>query len=173
MTRGKSVPIVCAVCIQTCMESDPPLKMAHSDDDETLRKLFERFWRPEKPDADAIVREGSAARSDAKLNESAEDSIGAVFVARCEPRYPHSSYTSPGLSVLVSQWIRRNGREELWNSVIVRCDEEGDGTMTVRVIIANPDWEQPVQIACLRSRPGDAKSLTPLACDLNHEDIAG
>lgn len=145
--------------------------MAHSDDDETLKKLFERFWQPEKSDADANARQESAEGSDAQSNESA-DSNGAVFIVRCEPRYPQSSYTSPGLSVLVSQWIRRNRREELWNSVIIRCDEEGDGTMTVRVIIANPDWEQPVQIACLQSRPGDAKSLTPLACNLSHEKIA-
>lgn len=145
--------------------------MASSNDDETLKKLFERFWQPEKSDADATARHESAERSDTKLNESAA-SNGAVFVARCEPRYPHSSYTSPGLSVLVSQWIRRNRREELWNSVIVRCDEEPDGTMTVRVIVANPDWDQPLQIACLQSRPGDAKSDTSLVCNLNHEDLA-
>lgn len=145
--------------------------MASGDDNETLKKLFERFWHPEKSDAGATARQESAGQSDAKVNES--DPNGAVFVVRCEPRHPESSYTSPGLSVLVSQWIRRNRREELWNSVIVRCDEEADGTMAVRVIVANPDWDQQVQIACLRSRPGDAKSLTPLACNLNHEELSG
>lgn len=75
--------------------------------------------------------------------------------------------------MIVSQWIRRGQEEELWDSLIVRCDEEDDGMMTIRVVVSNPDWDQRLQIACLHSRPGDQQSMTPLACNLNHEEVAG
>lgn len=95
------------------------------------------------------------------------------FIARCEPLRPEWPFTAAGLSVLVSQWIRKGGRETLWDSVIVHCEEEKDGTLTLRIIVSNPDWDRPLQIACIRSRPGDADSLTALACNLDHEELPG
>lgn len=53
----------------------------------------------------------------------------------------------------------------------VRCDEETDGTMTVRVMVSNPVWERRVQIACIRSRPGDERSTMALTCNLDHEEV--
>jgi hypothetical protein len=99
------------------------------------------------------------------------DSAGPAFVAQCTPRHPQAPYTSAGLLLSVSQWIRRDQRQELWDSVIIRCDEETDGTMTIRVIVSNPEWDRRLQIACIRSRPGDRESMTALACNLDHEEI--
>ena len=61
--------------------------------------------------------------------------------------------------------------EVLWDSLIVRCDEETDGTIIIRVIVANPDWRHWVQIACIRSRPGDGRSTVALECNLDHEEV--
>jgi len=36
------------------------------------------------------------------------------------------------------------------------------------VVIFNPDWDGPMQIAAVRSWPNDSKTLTPLACNLDH-----
>jgi hypothetical protein len=72
------------------------------------------------------------------------------------------------VSVTVGQLIRRHGREEMWDSVGVYAEEGEDGILVVRVLVFNPDWDEPVQIACIRSRPGDAAGLTALGCNLDH-----
>ena len=80
----------------------------------------------------------------------------------------HLHVRTDSLSVHIGQRVRRNGIEEIWDSVGVYGQEEEDGTLVVRVLVFNPDWDEPLQIACIRSRPGDAASLTPLGCNLNH-----
>ncbi len=75
---------------------------------------------------------------------------------------------SDSLTVTVGQRTRRGGVEEMWDSVGVYAQEEEDGTLVVRVLVFNPDWDEPLQIACIRSRPRDAAGLTPLGCNLNH-----
>ena len=71
--------------------------------------------------------------------------------------------------VRVGQLVCRHGRKEIWDSVALYAEEDADGTLTVRVVIFNPDWDEPLQIACVRSRPQDgSSSLTPLGCNLDH-----
>ncbi len=72
------------------------------------------------------------------------------------------------LWVKVGQRVRRQGVEEMWDSVAVECTEEQDGMLVVRVLVFNPDWDEPLQIACIRSRPRDGTSLTALGCNLDH-----
>jgi hypothetical protein len=92
-----------------------------------------------------------------------------TFEARCEAREPgYALVALSGLSVFIAQRIRSDNREQMWDSVVIRCAEEPDGTLAVRVFISNPDWKELLQIACIRSRPGDAESLTPLGCNLDH-----
>jgi hypothetical protein len=61
-----------------------------------------------------------------------------------------------------------NDSERMWDSVIIHGTEEADGTLAVRVFISNPDWQEQLQIACIRSRPDDRESLTALGCNLDH-----
>ncbi len=72
------------------------------------------------------------------------------------------------LSVAVSQRIRRDTAEEMWESVAVYAREDEEGTLVVCVLVFNPDWEEPLQIASIRSRPRDGACLTALACNLDH-----
>lgn len=72
------------------------------------------------------------------------------------------------LWVKVAQRIRRRGTEEMWDSVAIESTAEPDGTLVLRVIVFNPDWDEPLQIASIRSRPRDLDSLTPLGCNLDH-----
>jgi hypothetical protein len=78
-----------------------------------------------------------------------------IFGARC-------------LSVTVGQRVCLNGTEKIWDSVGVYAERQPDGTLVVRVVVFSPDWDEPLQIACLRSRPEDATCLTALGCNLNH-----
>lgn len=70
--------------------------------------------------------------------------------------------------VRVAQSIRRRGTEEMWDSVAIESMAEPDGTLVLRVIVFNPDWDEPLQIASIRSRPRDLDSLTPLGCNSDH-----
>ncbi|MGA7174329.1 MAG: hypothetical protein WBG29_13585 [Candidatus Acidiferrales bacterium] len=54
----------------------------------------------------------------------------------------------------------------------VYAHEEQDGTLVVRVMVFNPDWDEPLQIACIRSRLGEASTnLTALGCNLDHVTV--
>lgn len=79
-------------------------------------------------------------------------------------------FGAPGESVVVTvrQEILRRGTTEVWESVGVYAKKEPDGTLSVRVVVFNPDWDEPLQIACIRSRPHDPGCLTPLECCLDH-----
>ncbi|MGH9685492.1 MAG: hypothetical protein ACRD5K_00170 [Candidatus Acidiferrales bacterium] len=72
------------------------------------------------------------------------------------------------LWVRVAQRIRHRGTEEMWDSVAIENTTEQDGTLVLRVVVFNPDWDEPLQIASIRSRPQDLESLTPLGCNLDH-----
>jgi hypothetical protein len=72
------------------------------------------------------------------------------------------------LWVRVGQRVLRRGSQELWESVAVEGKREQDGTLVVRVLVFNPDWDEPLQIACIRSRPHDLECLTLLGCNLDH-----
>jgi hypothetical protein len=72
------------------------------------------------------------------------------------------------LSVRLAQTVLRSNASEMWNSVSIFCEEEPGGTLVVRVMVFNPDWEDGLQIAELRSWPRDGSSLTPLGCNLDH-----
>lgn len=72
------------------------------------------------------------------------------------------------LWVKVGQRVLRNGGQEIWDSVAIEAKKEQNGTFVVRVLVFNPDWDEPLQIACIRSRPHDLECLTPLGCNLDH-----
>ncbi len=70
--------------------------------------------------------------------------------------------------VTVSQRIRHLGTQGMWDSVIVEGKAGQDGTLVVRVLVFNPDWDERLQIACIRSRPDDPDCLTALNTNLDH-----
>lgn len=68
----------------------------------------------------------------------------------------------------IEQRIRRAGARDMWNSLSVYCEQESSGALLVRVVIFNPDWDGPLQIAAIRSWPNDPTNVTALACNLDH-----
>ena len=68
----------------------------------------------------------------------------------------------------IEQRIRRGGTLEMWNSLSVYCEEEASGALLLRVVVFNPDWDGPLQIAAIRSWPNDPRNLISLACNLDH-----
>jgi hypothetical protein len=72
------------------------------------------------------------------------------------------------LSLRVAQHMLRANTLEMWNSVSVFCEQEAGGALVVRVMVFNPDWDGPLQIAELRSWPSDPSRRSPLRCNLDH-----
>ena len=72
------------------------------------------------------------------------------------------------LWVRVGQRVRRHGSEEMWDSAAIESTTHPDGTLIVRIMVFNPDWDEPLQIASIRSRPQDPESPTGLGCNLDH-----
>jgi len=38
----------------------------------------------------------------------------------------------------------------------------------IRVLVFHPEWDEALQIACIKSRPGDGDCQTALGCNLDH-----
>ncbi len=80
--------------------------------------------------------------------------------------------TADSLSISAGQQIRRGQDVETWNSVAIYSKQEVDGSLSLRILIFHPDWDEPLQIACLRSRPQDASGqAASLECDLEHRHL--
>jgi hypothetical protein len=90
------------------------------------------------------------------------------FEVRCDAMPSgHLQVRAQGLSVGVGQMIKQGRTEEMWQSVLVICEKSEDGQLTTKVIVCHPDWEQSLQIACIRSRsPEHGKSAAGLEIDL-------
>jgi hypothetical protein len=84
----------------------------------------------------------------------------------------HLEVTSDSVSVRIGQQICREGKEELWGSLLVECKVEDGGSLAVEVVVFHPDSEESVRIASLQSRP---RSLSPaeaaLRCDLEQKQV--
>ena len=71
----------------------------------------------------------------------------------------HLAVASSAVSVRIGQRIRKDGKEEFWESLLVECKEQDDGSLLVEVVAFHPDWDEPIRIAALRSDPTDANGL--------------
>jgi len=75
------------------------------------------------------------------------------------------------LSVKIGQRVRRDGSEEMWHSVLIRCDEANDGSLTIKVIVCHCDWDECRQIALIQSKPNHRVGTRTLTFDLEQKDV--
>ncbi len=91
------------------------------------------------------------------------------FRVRCEAGNENRfCVTTESLTVTVGQRVLREGALEMWDSVSIYATEDQEGNLVVEVLVFNPDWDEPLRIACIRSRPQDATCLTAVGCCLDH-----
>jgi hypothetical protein len=91
------------------------------------------------------------------------------FRVRCEAGDDNRFHaTDESLSVTVGQRVLRGGALEMWDCVSIYAKEDQEGNLVVEVLVFNPDWDEPLRIASIRSRPQDVRCLTPLGCCLDH-----
>jgi hypothetical protein len=77
-------------------------------------------------------------------------------------------FATDAVSVRVGQRLQINGGEQIWQSVGVYAQEDEEGNLVVRVLVFNTDWDEPLQIASLKSRSLDKACRTALGCNLDH-----
>jgi len=106
------------------------------------------------------------------VEQSAKQPCGK-FEVRCHAgNAGHLEVASDSMSIRVGQWIRKEGKQELWGSLLVECKEQDDGSLAVEVVVFHPDWDEPVRIASLQSRPcGQSSAEAALRCDLEHKQV--
>ena len=109
----------------------------------------------------------------AGVNSQVEHQHGGRFHVECDAREGGCLRTTTNsFSIGAWQQIRRGQEMETWNSVSIISQEEADGSLWLRTIIFHPDWEEPVQIACLRSWPQHVpEEVASLQCDLEHKHL--
>jgi hypothetical protein len=106
------------------------------------------------------------------VEQSAKQPCGK-FEVRCHAgNAGHLEVASDSVSVRVGQWIRKGGKQEFWGSLLVECKEQDDGSLAVEVVVFHPDWDEPVRIASLQSRPCElSPAKAGLRCDLEHKQV--
>lgn len=125
--------------------------------------------------ADSVPRSGDGGSPGKKKSRLTAKPLGSAEVSSADFALAWRALPSrridggmSGFSVSVSQRIRRKNKQEMWKSVAIECDDGPDGGLLVRVLVCDPGWDRPMQIATLRSRPDDLSSLTPMGCNLDH-----
>ena len=90
------------------------------------------------------------------------------FAVRCDATpNGHLQVATQALSIGVGQLIKRDNIEEMWQSVLVICEESEEGVLTTKIILCHPEWEQSLQIASIRSRtPKNNEPASSLEIDL-------
>jgi hypothetical protein len=84
------------------------------------------------------------------------------FEIRCDAGSDgHLQVKSDAISVALTQMIAQNGNEEFWQSVLIVCEQNQDGSISTKVIVCHPDWDQNLQIACIRSTIPDPNGPVP------------
>ena len=106
------------------------------------------------------------------MNEPRPPEKGSRFIVDCDAgQFGRFRANAESVWIKVAQRVRRHETQKMWESVVVEGKEQPDGSLLVRVLVFNPDWDEPLQIAFIQSRPDDADCLTPLGCNLNHVAI--
>lgn len=63
--------------------------------------------------------------------------------------------SADGFSIAAGQRVARDGAEEMWDFVLVLARPGDNGTLTTRILLCHPEWEDPLQIAEIQSKPGE------------------
>ena len=109
---------------------------------------------------------------ESKLNTS-KSLDNQKFKVRCHSgNSDHHELASDSVLVQIEQRIQREGKEEMWVALQVKCDEKEDGSLAVQVVVCNPDWDEPLRIASIQSNPKNGNSAEPaLRCDLEQNEL--
>ncbi|HKT46277.1 MAG TPA: hypothetical protein VJP87_02035 [Candidatus Acidoferrales bacterium] len=113
----------------------------------------------------------SNERQEASLKARVGSEESRQFELRCHAENAgHLAVASSAVSVRISQRIRKGTEEEFWESLLVQCKVQDDGSLLVEVLAFHPDWDEPLRIAAFRSDPTGANDAG-LRVDLERKSL--
>jgi hypothetical protein len=76
----------------------------------------------------------------------------AAFQIHCDAGQSGAlAATTDHLSARVGHVIRIDGTEQMWDFLLVLSKREKSGTLTTRVLLCHPHWDDPLEIAVIES----------------------
>jgi hypothetical protein len=82
----------------------------------------------------------------------------------------HFEIGAKSLSLRIGQRISQHKPPLIWDSVVIRCTYDEEGSLSVKIDICNPCWDEPLQIASVVSRPAARADAPPfMNFDLTHK----
>ena len=95
------------------------------------------------------------------------------FRVQCDAGDPGQfEISNSNIKLKIGQRIRREGQDEMWDSLRVVCQEKEDGSLAVEIVIFHPRWEKALRIAYAESAPADARVEEPtLGFDLEQRPL--
>ncbi len=89
------------------------------------------------------------------------------FEIHCDAGTAGSLYArTNSVSVRIGQRVG-NQNAEIWDSIIILCEENRDGVLSAKIIVCHPDWDQQLQVAHIQSRVTEPNpSIPALELDL-------
>jgi len=100
------------------------------------------------------------------------DQIERPFQVKCDAGGAGSfGANAQRVFVTVGQRILRDGREQMWESVVVLAAKERDGTLRTRVLLCNPEWDEPLEIAHVESKPWIPAASETVQSGPQHENL--
>ena len=92
-----------------------------------------------------------------------------LFQIRCEAGEGNRfGVQTDSITVTLGQRVLRDGVLEMWDSIGVYAKQAPEGGLIVEVLVFNPDWDEPLRIASIRSCSDDGSFTSPLVCSLDH-----
>jgi hypothetical protein len=87
--------------------------------------------------------------------------IERPFYLKCDAGAAGSfSASANKISVTVSQPILRDGNAEMWDCVVIHSTMELDGSLRTRVLICNPEWDEPLEVANIEFGPEQGRGAS-------------
>jgi len=82
------------------------------------------------------------------------------FEVRCHAgNAGHLEVANDSVSVQIGQRIHRDGKDELWGTLLVQCKERDDGSLAIDVVVSHPEWDEPLKIASIQSYPSYGRGI--------------
>lgn len=66
-------------------------------------------------------------------------------------------FFAESLSIQIGQRFQTDGSAclQAWDSILVSCGRVADGALNIQILLFHPDWDEPRQLALIKSRPSN------------------
>jgi hypothetical protein len=153
----------------------PPFSLQRLRFLKALLNLARRLLNMNSRDGDSYNGVQSFPLLERVSAENRESDVAALddhqFQLHCEAGSSgRFEISAKSLSLRIGQRIFQDKAVRIWDSVVIRCTHDEEGSLLVKVDVCNPSWDEPLQIASVVSRVAARADASPLMnFDLTHK----